>query len=110
MIFNAERQNLFLDKVFCLGVLKTEFKEIGRKFYAIFYRKMINGELNGELNESLKQTLFFIKANPLIQAKTISAKLNKPFSTVDKQVRTLLKKKLIKREGSKKTGGYVVIE
>ncbi|MCK4662488.1 MAG: winged helix-turn-helix transcriptional regulator [Bacteroidales bacterium] len=68
----------------------------------------INDELNGELNE--KQILVFntIKNKHGIKAKELSDLLDIPFSTIDKHIRILLKKELIERRGSKKTGGYVV--
>jgi len=43
-------------------------------------------------------------------AKIISEQLNMPFGTVDRHIRILLKKKFIERKGSKKTGGYFVVE
>jgi ATP-dependent DNA helicase RecG len=67
-----------------------------------------NGELNGELNRNQALTLKCITTNQGINAKELSEKLDTPFSTIDKHIRILLKKVLIKRKGSKKSGGYVV--
>lgn len=66
----------------------------------------LTSELTGELNEGQRTVFILIKNNGGIQAGEISKKINMPFSTVDKHVRVLLKKKLIERRGSKKTGGY----
>ena len=41
-------------------------------------------------------------------AKDISKQLKMPFGTVDRHIRVLLKKNLIERRGSKKTGGYFI--
>jgi len=67
-----------------------------------------NGELNGELNESQKLVLNKIKEQPNINATELAVSLNIPFSTIDKYIRHLLKLELIKRVGSKKTGGYYI--
>jgi len=54
--------------------------------------------------------LQIIKNNPGIKAKEVPEKLkNRPLKTVQKQIQKLVDKKLIKRIGSKKTGGYQVI-
>ena len=68
-----------------------------------------NGELNGELNIKQKLVFDYIKINPGTKAAQLSSLLNIPFSTIDKLIRVLLKKELIERRGSKKTGGYYVL-
>ena len=65
-----------------------------------------NDELNDELNAGQKIVFKFIKNNKNKMAKDISEILNMPFGTVDRHIRFLLKKELIERKGSKKTGGY----
>ena len=70
----------------------------------------VNGELNGELNTAQKATLDYIKENEGCNATEISAKTGVPFSTIDKHIRVLLKKGVIERRGSKKTGGYYAKE
>jgi ATP-dependent DNA helicase RecG len=69
-----------------------------------------NGELNGELNIGQATVYQLIKKQTGINATEISKQLKMPFSTVDKHIRVLLKKGLIERRGSKKTGGYFVIK
>jgi ATP-dependent DNA helicase RecG len=72
-------------------------------FTVVFNRK---NNLNGELNKGQETVYLYIKKHKGINAKDISDELNIPFSTIDKQVRVLLRKNLIERRGSKKTGGY----
>jgi len=69
----------------------------------------LSGELNGELNEKQKLVYNTIKNKPGIKANKLSEILNIPYSTMDKNIRILLKNKLIERKGSKKTGGYYII-
>ncbi|MEA3316821.1 MAG: winged helix-turn-helix domain-containing protein [Bacteroidota bacterium] len=66
----------------------------------------LSGELNGELNKGQETVYLYIKKHKGVNAKDISKELNTPFSTIDKHVRVLLRKNLIERRGSKKTGGY----
>ena len=66
----------------------------------------LNGQLNGQLNESQEETLAFIRAHEGFNTTKIAEALNKPFRTIDKHIRVLLKARLIERRGSKKTGGY----
>ena len=44
-----------------------------------------------------------------MNASLLSQELKMPFSTVDKHIRVLIKKNLIERRGSKKTGGYYIV-
>jgi predicted transcriptional regulator len=70
-----------------------------------------DGELSGGLSGGLKSLLNLIKNNPGIRAKDASELLgNRPISTLDKQIRELTGKGLIERRGSKKSGGYYVVE
>ena len=70
----------------------------------------LNGGLNGGLNETLKSLYEFIKKNPGIKTKDISIELKRPVSTVEKQIVKLTEDKLIERRGSRKTGGYWIID
>ena len=59
----------------------------------------------------LKSLLEVIKNNPGIMTKDISELLgNRPISTIEKQIRELTGKDLIERRGSKKSGGYYMVE
>jgi len=62
--------------------------------------------LSEGLNEALKGLLKAIQENQGIQAKNLSAGLNRPIKTIERQIKTLTNKKLIERRGSKKAGGY----
>jgi ATP-dependent DNA helicase RecG len=70
----------------------------------------LNGQLNGQLNESQKETLEFIRAHEGYNTTKIAEGLGKPFRTIDKHINVLIELNLIVRRGSKKTGGYYVIE
>jgi len=71
----------------------------------------LNEELNGGLNEGLKTLLIEIKKNEGIQAKDLSIHLNnRPIKTIERQIKELKNMKLIERRGSKKTGGYYLIQ
>ncbi len=71
----------------------------------------LNGGLNGGLSSRLKLLLGIIKNNPGIKAKDASILLNdRPINTIEKQIKELIDKRLIERRGSKKTGGYYIVE
>ena len=98
------------------GIIPPKFSNLKDGFEVVLYKekknskgKNKNGELNGELNEKQKLIYNKIKNKPGIKANQLSEILNIPFSTMDKNIRILLKNKLIERKGSKKTGGYYVI-
>lgn len=50
-----------------------------------------------------------IKKKPGIKIKTLSEELNIPIDTLDRYIKTFVKGNLIERRGSKKTGGYYVV-
>lgn len=59
----------------------------------------------------LKLLLNVIKNNPGIRDKDASELLdNRPVSTIEKQIRELTNKGLIEHRGSKKSGGYYVVD
>jgi len=86
--------------------------EFGSFVTAVFERKTVknnvpdSGTLNGTLNSKLLSLLKSIKNQPGIQANTLADNLNRPIDTIKKQIGTLIKKELIERRGSRKTGGY----
>jgi len=69
----------------------------------------LNGGLIGGLNDGQLKVLKYIQLNEGIKAKEISDKLDIPIDTIDKHIRVLINNKLIERRGSKKTGGYYII-
>ncbi|HMI02382.1 MAG TPA: hypothetical protein VK541_07875 [Pedobacter sp.] len=67
--------------------------------------------LSGGLSGGLKSLLEIIARYPGMQAKDLPNFLeNRPLKTVEKQIKQLIDKELIERYGSKKTGGYFVVE
>ena len=66
--------------------------------------------LSEGLSEGLKILLEVIRQTPGIQAKEISVEHERSIKTVERQIKTLMDKKLIERRGSRKTGGYYVVE
>ncbi len=88
--------------------LKVKF-ESGAFFTAIFFRgkAYVDAVMNEGLNGGLKTLLFAINNNPGVQVKNLSKLLDsRPVKTLERQIASLVKKKLIERRGSKKTGGY----
>lgn len=65
----------------------------------------INGRNDG-INSTQVTLLDFIKEHPDCKTKDISVSLEIPLDTVSRNLSALLKKNLIERRGSKKTGGY----
>jgi len=68
-----------------------------------------SGGLNGGLNEGQQKVIQLIQRDEGIKVKDISIQLNMPIDTVDKHIRVLIKKNLIERRGSRKTGGYYLV-
>ena len=68
------------------------------------------GGLSEGLSEGLKILMKEIQQTSGIQAKELSIKLERPVKTVERQIKTLTDKKLIERRGSRKTGGYYVVD
>lgn len=73
-----------------------------------------DGSLKGPLNSSLKGPLkdlyVLIDNKPGINRKELSKEMKKSISTINKQIIKLVDDGFIKREGSRKSGGYVVIK
>jgi len=65
-----------------------------------------DGTLNGGLNDTQKRVLEYISENGGAKVKNMSDILSIPVDTLDKVVSFLVKKLLIERCRSKKTGGY----
>lgn len=53
--------------------------------------------------------LQIIRATPGINMLNISEKLGIPYKTIERHIRNLTRNNFIERQGSKKTGGYVII-
>ena len=65
------------------------------------------GSVKEELNEGLKSLLDVINSHSGKQAKNYAVLLNnRPVKTVQRQIAELIKRSLIERRGSRKTGGY----
>ncbi len=75
----------------------------------IIPNKIYNDELNDELNTGQKKVFKYICNTQGKMAKHISNDLKMPFGTVDRHIRYLLSINLIERRGSKKTGGYYIV-
>ena len=99
---------------------KTQFKDIADVFVTIFKRKVqeekvinvsgqINEGLSEGLSEGLKLTLNAIVDHPNIKAKEISELTKRPIKTIERYVKQLISLGKIERKGSRKTGGYFVI-
>lgn len=87
----------------------------GSKRTGGYFSKAINfkensGTLNGTLNSELSSLLEYIAKDHGVLANDIAKNLKRPIDTVKKQIGTLVKKELIERRGSRKTGGYFLKE
>lgn len=76
-----------------------------------------NGELNGELNPALlylnKSELavyHLIEETPQTSRQEMAEKVGVSPRTIDRAIQSLIKKDLIKREGSKKTGHWEIVK
>ncbi len=69
---------------------------------------LFNEKLNEGLNEGLKILLELIRKKEGLQGKDISEELERPIKTIERQIAELIKKELIERRGSRKTGGYFI--
>ncbi|HQV77023.1 MAG TPA: hypothetical protein PLJ42_00655 [Chitinophagales bacterium] len=69
-----------------------------------------NENANEGLNGGLKILLKLIQKKEGIQGKSISEELLRPIKTIERQIAELVKKQLIERRGSRKAGGYFIIE
>ncbi len=92
IVFSEE--DVFISKVPLYRVHGTDFK---------------SGELNGKLNTGQKSVYKCMKNHEGMNTSLLSQELKMPFSTVDKHIRVLIKKNLIDRRGSRKTGGYYLV-
>ena len=75
-----------------------------------FINEPLNGPLNEPLNEPLKidQIFEFIKLNPNCKRKDIEKNTTIPLGTLKRYLQELIGDGKIKKEGSDKTGGYVI--
>jgi len=67
-----------------------------------------NGGLNGGLNLVQQEIISLIRDNPYIKTFDIAQKLKRPVRTIENNLRTLREKAIIGREGSKKSGRWIV--
>ena len=98
--------------------MKIGYEEIGNGFMVtVSYTKQktstkthegLHEGLNEGLSEGLKILLELIQKNEGIQGKIISEELARPIKTIERQIAELVKRQLIERRGSRKTGGYYV--
>lgn len=94
----------------------VEFKVLKSGFLVVFRRKLEwvgrNGEgLSEGLSEGLKSLLEAIRDNPGIKAKDLNVVLERrPIKTIERQIKILVHNNLIERRGSRKTGGYYLVD
>ena len=94
----------------------AKFMEIGTNFITVFKRKpqttkAVSEGLNEGLSEGLKTLWQAVKNHPGIKAKDLSIALHgRPIKTIERQIMNLVNSKRIERRGSRKTGGYYLLE
>lgn len=74
------------------------------------YYQPIEKDFFKSLRPSAKRCYSMIKKYPGRQIKELSERLNRPYITVQTEIRNLRKKQLVERRGDLKTGGYFCIE
>ena len=73
----------------------------------------VNGGINGGINDlspKLKKVYEAIKNNANITYNQLSAELEFPESSIEKNIKKLKELNLIKREGSRKTGKWIILK
>jgi ATP-dependent DNA helicase RecG len=91
------------------GLQEPVFEEFQNGFRVTVFNNS-NYNTNG-INEGLNSMLTAIIQNPGIQAKQLSDIFEaRPLKTIERQIKSLTDKGYIERKGSKKTGGYYVLE
>ena len=75
-------------------------------FTVIFKRNTLNDGLNKRQKNTLKEIINY----PVIKGKELSEQLNIPIDTIDRYIKVFTTKNLVERKGSKKTGGYFMLE
>lgn len=93
------------------GLPKPKINDNGYMVKVILARPQsgeINGEINEEINEEIKKVLDLISNNPTITQPKIVSQLGYSKSKVNRIVAKLRKLGLLTREGSNKTGRWVV--
>ena len=68
----------------------------------------LNGGLNGGLNLLQQEIISLIRDNPYIKTFDIAQKLKRPVRTIENNLRILREKAIIGRQGSKKSGRWIV--
>ena len=92
------------------GVVTPVFEEIADGFRVVLFNEKLDVIKQDKGNEGLKILLELIQKNEGIQGKDIAEELDRPIKTIERQIAELIKRELIERRGSRKTGGYFVID
>ena len=71
--------------------------------------KKSNDTINDTINEQLKSVIDIIATHPGIKRKDIAIIWDKSVATISRYVKELVNQGLVIKEGSNKTGGYVII-
>jgi ATP-dependent DNA helicase RecG len=99
---------------------ETDFKEVGRHFIVTFKRKKITEpeglverlpeRLPEKLPESQKRIFIMIKENPSISKNELAAQIGISYKAIGKNIASLNKKNLIRRNGPDKGGHWEIVE
>jgi len=97
---------------------KTEFKELGRKFYSVFKRKAVQ-EKEGEkvtikvterVTGNQRKIIEFISINKFVTVRELSLKVGISERKIKENISKLKKKGFLKRIGPAKGGHWEIIE
>ncbi len=88
------------------------YQEVSNAFVAelCYVKQKIASKYSDTLNDKHKIVYEYIKLHPGIQRQELNDKLIIPYGSLIRYIDYLQKNNLIERRGSKKTGGYWIVE
>ena len=88
----------------------TDFTCLTIRFKLPLTPRLSDDSVNDSVNDSVKTILEIIKNNPGIKVPQIASLSGKSIPTINRHIRILRQKELIKHQGPAKTGGYYAIK
>jgi len=101
----ADSQTIPID---CRPFIEYTLNIIEQSLQDILKNGGLNSGLNGGLNLLQQEIILLIRDNSYIKTFDIAQKLKRPVRTIENNLRILREKAIIGREGSKKSGRWIV--
>jgi ATP-dependent DNA helicase RecG len=86
-----------------------EYPELAFSIEEVSGGILVTFRQQNQADEGLRTLMQSIQQSPGIQAKQLKIELDRPSKTIERQVKILVEKELVERRGSRKTGGYYVV-